>query len=393
MSKHAQVLLCLAALVFGGAGLALSQDKPAPTKMAAPTKLAAPAPAVAPKAAPAPVFSTKDLERRSQKAVAFGNGEGVTVGDLEDAMARQSPHLRKRFTDTAEMKGLVDKTVQFALLADEAERRGYGKNAEVQQTVKQNAVQALMKESFDEEALAKSVTDAEVKAYYTEHLSEYERPAMKRASHIVVATLEEAKKLHAEAKAADLRAFRALAREHSLDQATKLRGGDLQYFDPKGKAQPSGEVVVSEAFAKAVNGLKAVGDIVAAPIKVDAGFSIVKLTGERPAVSRKLAEVSEAIRTRIARTRRQTQIDEFVTKLRADNKPELHAERVDAIVLEVGDVKGASVPPGFPQERAGGPREAMMRTQPGTTPPGHPEMPGTTPSEPGQAPEGEPEAP
>jgi peptidyl-prolyl cis-trans isomerase C len=363
---------------------------------AAPVKVAAEA-----KAAEKPALSAKDQQRRAQKAVAFGNGEGVTVGDLEDAMARQSPHLRKRFTDAAEMKGLVDKTVQFALLADEAERRGYGKNAEVVQTVKQNAVQALMKSSFDEEALAKAVTDAEVKAYYTEHLSEYERPAMKRASHIVVATQEEAKKLLAEAKAADLRAFRALAREHSTDQATKLRGGDLQYFDPKGKAQPSGETVVSEPFAKAVMGLKEVGDVVATPIKVDGGYSIVKLTGERPAVSRKLAEVSEAIRTRIARTRRQAQIDEFVAKLREDNKPEIHAERVDPIVLEVGDVKGPGVPPGFPQDRTGAGREAMMRMQPGSMPPGsmppgHPPMPGQAPGqdmgqEPGEP--GEPEAP
>jgi peptidyl-prolyl cis-trans isomerase C len=377
MSKPARILLCLAALVFGSAGLAFSQDKPAPVKVAAEAK--APAKPTA--------LSAKDQERRSQKAVTFSNGEGVTVGDLEDAMARQSPHLRKRFTDPAEMKGLVDKTVQFALLADEAERRGYGKNAEVEQTVKQNAVQSLMKTSFDEEALAKAVTDAEVKAYYTEHLNEYERPAMKRASHIVVATQEEAKKLLAEAKTADLRAFRALAREHSLDEATKLRGGDLQYFDPKGKAQPSGETVVPEAFAKAVSGLKEVGDVVAAPIKVDAGYSIVKLTGERPAVSRKLAEVSDAIRTRIARTRRQAQIDEFVAKLRTDHKPELHAERVDPIVLEVGDVKGPGVPPGFPQDRPGATREGM-RMQPGTMPPGHPDMPGAAPSEPGEPEEG-----
>jgi len=188
---------------------------------------------------------------------------------------------------------------------------------------------------------------------------------MKRASQIVVATAEEAKTLLAEAKAADLRTFRSMARDKSIDQATKLRGGDLQYFDPKGKAQPSGEAVVSEAFAKAVSQLKAVGDLAPSPIKVDAGFAIAKLTGERPAISRKLAEVTDSIRTRIARTRRQEAIDAFVKTLQDQTKPELFPDRADAIQLDTSDLKGTGVPEGFPHSRTGAdPHAAMGRTAP-----------------------------
>jgi len=345
-------------LALSGAGLAASQQAVVPK----PTLRAAPAPAAAPTAA-ADTQADPDQARRAQVIANYAGGKALTVGDLEDAMARQSPHLRKRFTDPAELKDLLDKTLRFALLADEAESRGYGKNATVVQSVKQNSVQALMKADFDEEALAKEVTDAEVKAYYDEHLSEYQRPEMKRASQIVVATLEEAKQLLTQAKTADLRTFRTLAREKSIDQATKLRGGDLQYFDPKGNAQPSGDPVVSPAFAKAVGRLKSVGDVVSTPIKVDAGFAIAKLTGERPPISRKLAEVTDSIRTRIARTRRQAGIDAFVKKLQDEAKPELFAERADAIELDTGDLKGPGVPDGFPHGRGNNPRGAM-RTAP-----------------------------
>jgi peptidyl-prolyl cis-trans isomerase C len=381
MSKTTRILLCLIALVFGSAGLASSQEAapaaPKPTPRSAPTATAT----AAPTAAPAPAAAPKDPKeeaRRAQVLVTYAGGKKLTVGDLEDAVSRQSPHLRKRFTDQAELKDLLDKTLRFALLADEAEKRGYDKNATVAQSVKQNSVQALMKADFDEEAQATSVTDAEVKAYYDEHITEYQRPAMKRASHIVVATLDEAKAILAEAKTADLRTFRTMAREKSLDEATKLRGGDLQYFDPKGKAQPSGEVVVTEAFAKAVSQLKAVGDVVAAPIKVDNGFSVAKLTGERPAISRKLAEVSESIRTRIARTRRQEGIDAFVKALQETNKPEVFAERAEAIVLDTSDLKGAGVPEGFPHGRTTMGTEAAMGRPPGAapgepTPPAEPE--------------------
>lgn len=363
MSKKARVLLCIVALVLGSAGLAASQEAAAPK----PALRAAPTAAKAqPTAAAGPAKDPKDEARRAQVLASFGSGRTLTVGDLEDAMARQSPHLRKRFSDPAELKELLDKTLRFELLADEAEARGYAKNPTVAQSVKQNSVQALMKADFDEEAAAAQVTDAEVKAYYDEHLAEYQRPAMKRASQIVVATQDEAKQLIAETKGADLRTFRTLAREKSIDQATKLRGGDLQYFDPKGKAQPSGETVVSEAFAKAVGQLKAVGDVVPAPIKVDAGFAVAKLTGERPAISRKLAEVTDSIRTRIARTRRQAAIDAFVKTLHEQQKPELFPERANAIVLDTGELKGPGVPEGFPHGRAPGadPHAAMGRVPP-----------------------------
>ena len=315
----------------------------------------------------------KEEARRAQVIASYNGGKALTVGDLEDAMQRQSPHLRKRFSDPAELKDLLDKTLRFALLADEAEKRGYDKNTTVAQSVKQNSVQALMKADFDEEAAAAKITDAEVKAYYDEHLAEYQRPAMKRASQIVVATAEEAKALLAQAKTADLRTFRSLAREKSIDEATKLRGGDLQYFDPKGKAQPSGEAVVSEAFAKAVSQLKAVGDLVATPIKVDAGFALAKLTGERPAISRKLAEVTDSIRTRIARTRRQESIDTFVKTLEAQNKPELFADRANAIQLDTSDLKGGGMPEGFPHGRPGMDPHAPSGAVPDGVPPAPPE--------------------
>jgi peptidyl-prolyl cis-trans isomerase C len=371
MSKPAlrtsRIVLCL--LMLGSAGIAASQEAarpaPKPTLRSAPAGAPAATTTAAPTAAttaapPAAPKDPKEEARRAQVLVTYAGGKALTVGDLEDAVGRQSPHLRKRFTDQAELKDLLDKTLRFALLADEAEKRGYDKNPTVTQSVKQNSVQALMKADFDEEAQSAAVTETEVKAYYDEHLSEYQRPAMKRASHIVVATLDEAKAILAEAKAADLRTFRTLAREKSIDEATKLRGGDLQYFDPKGKAQPSGEVVVTEAFAKAVSQLKAVGDVVATPIKVDAGYSVAKLTGERPAISRKLAEVSDSIRTRIARTRRQEAIDAFVKALQDKTKPEVFAERAEAIVLDTSELKGAGVPEGFPHGRTTMGAEAAM---------------------------------
>jgi parvulin-like peptidyl-prolyl isomerase len=261
--------------------------------------------------------------------------------------------MRKRYTDQAELKQLLDKTTRFTLLAEEAERRGFGKHENVAQTVSQNAVQQLMRKDFDDDLPKGAVTDEEVAAYYQEHLSEYQRPATRRASHILVGTLDEAKAILAKVKAADMREFRTLAREHSIDEANKLRGGDLQYFDAQGHAQPSGEIVVPAPIAKAVMALKEVGDTVSVPVKIDGGYSILRLTGERAAIARKQAEVADSIRTRLWRARRQDAIDAFVKKLSEQYKPELNVELIELVKVETGRGKAHGMPEGFPEHRPG----------------------------------------
>ncbi len=298
-----------------------------------------------PLAAPAPVFSPEDEKRRAQSLATFKGGS-LTVGELEDAIARQSPLMRGRYGDQRNLKDLYDKTLRFELLAAEAERRGYDKNDAVTQAVKQNAVQALMKADFDDEASAESVSKEEIEKYYQEHLSEYVQPAMQRASHILVATEAEARALLPEAKKADLRVFRQLARDKSIDEATKLRGGDLRYFDQSGKPRDQPDAQVPPQIVKAVFALKNVGDTAPAPIKLPGGYSIVKLTGQRPALSRKLDEVDETIRARLWRERRQNAIEGFVAKLREQAKPETHPELMTAIKLEDAAPTAPGVPPG-----------------------------------------------
>jgi hypothetical protein len=69
-------------------------------------------------------------------------------------------------------------------------------------------------------------------------------------------------------------------------------------------------------------------------VKVPAGFAIVKLTGSRPALSRKFAEAEETIRVRLWRERRQKAIEDFVGKMKAEHPPEVHMELANAIQLE-----------------------------------------------------------
>jgi peptidyl-prolyl cis-trans isomerase C len=340
---------------------AQQQEGPAPvTKTAKPAAKVAGKPigsakmVAAPKPPPAPAPLTEaDKQRRAQAIVTYQGGE-VTVGEIEDAIASQSPFMRERYRDPNNLKELLDKTLRFELLGKEAERAGIDKNDTVRQAVKQNAVQALMKAEFDDKMSAASIPQEDIAKYYQDHIDEYVQPAMQRASHVMVATEAEAKELLPKAKTMDLRAFRQLARDKSMDEASKLRGGDLRYFDHQGKARGETEPSVPPPIVKAAFALKTVGDTAPQPIKIENGYSIVKLTGQRPAISRKLAEVEETIRVRLWRERRQQAIEAFVQTLRAQYKPETHPQLTETIKLEEPDpnrpldVNLAAEPPAEP---------------------------------------------
>jgi peptidyl-prolyl cis-trans isomerase C len=353
MTIRARTICALVALLGAAAAAADAQQEPAPAPTESPAARTAKAAKVAAKPAatartaaagktqpaqppPAAPLTEADKQRRAQAIVTYAGGE-VTIGELEDAIASQSPFMRERYRETENLKELLEKTMRFELLAKEAERTGIDKNDAVRQAVKQNAVQSLMKAEFDDKMSAAAIPQEDIAKYYQDHIDEYVQPAMQRASHVMVATEPEAKALLQQAKTMDLRAFRQLARDKSMDEASKLRGGDLRYFDQQGKARGETEPSVPPQIVKAAFALKTVGDTSPHAVKIENGYSIVKLTGQRPAISRKLPEVEETIRVRLWRERRQQAIEAFVGTLRTQHKPETHPELTEAIKLEEAD--------------------------------------------------------
>jgi parvulin-like peptidyl-prolyl isomerase len=304
-----------------------------------------------------------DAARRALVIAKFNGGQ-ITVGSLEDDIKRQPEMNQMEFRDPAQLRDLYNRTLRFELLAQEAEHRGIQQRPDVLDSIKQNAVQTLYRKSFDERITPESMTVADVQTYYTAHPEEFDRPALRRASHIVVATRDEALKLLVQVKAGDVAAFRRLAREQSIDQTNKARGGDLRYFDARGAGHGEPGQPIPAAVVKAVFALKTVGDVAAQPVAIDGGFSIVKYTGERPAELRTLAQADESIRTRLWRQKRQEAMEAFVVELRARLKPEVHPELVDTITLE--DVSPtAGIAPGFP---TGHPPAAVDPTTPAPVP-------------------------
>lgn len=312
---------------FTGA-LAQRTERPDPTRPAPRQPGTEQAPARSSEA-----LSPEEQARRAGVVARVGDVR-ITVGDVEDAINEQSAFMRDNYRDPEQVQTFAQSLIRFELLARAAERADIGHDPEVQRVVKQHAVQQLIRREFDERITPESISEEDIRAYYNSHPDEFHRAEMRRASHIQLESREEAGRLLAQAREADAREFRRLAREHSVDPETRLRGGDLRYFDEEGGARNRRDPRVDEALAAAAFALQEVGDVPAAPVQVGDRWSIVKLTGRLPAENRSLEQAAPTIRLRLWRERRQREMEEFVARLRRETNVEVHPDRLQLIELD-----------------------------------------------------------
>jgi len=305
--------------------------------------------------------SAPEQARRSQ-VLAKGAGFSITLGMLEDQINKQPAAMRARFVAAEERRALLTSLVRLELLSAEAERRGLGQSLAVRQTLKDAAVQNLLRVEVDEKVSADSITQEEIAAYYEANTADFHQPAQRRASHIALENEAEARALLPEAKQADLHAFAELAKKRSLDGETKLRGGDLGFF-PLVSGRESLRKV-PEALRQAAFGLKTVGDTAEAPVAVDARFSILRFTGERPERHVALTEAESSIRSKLWRARRQQAVNALIDSLRKRDKPKVFLERADWVKFDDMDKR----PPGFAPDLPQRPRPALPKAAPGSTP-------------------------
>jgi peptidyl-prolyl cis-trans isomerase C len=293
----------------------------------------------------------EEAARRAEVVVRFASGQ-LTVGQLEDAILDKNPYMQQRYLTHDAVRSLLDRSLRFELLAAEAERRGYDKHTAVVYDVKQNLVQALIRSEFDTQITPDSIPADDVKKYYDEHVAEFVRPETRRASRIVLSSESEAQALSAQARASDLRGFRELARSKGADGGNNdQRASDVRYFDAAGRVGSDPEAVLDPAIAKALFGLKNLGDT-SAVLKTGEGYTIVKLAGQRPAQTETLKQADERIRFRLWRERREAAIDARLATLRKESQLEVHPELIDAVKLDAAPLPpGKGLPAGFPHTR------------------------------------------
>ncbi|WP_237391680.1 peptidylprolyl isomerase [Paenibacillus dendrobii] len=258
------------------------------------------------------------------EAVATVNGDKITKDKLygELVAAGGSQTLDGMISETlvnqeAAKKGIkvtqadIDKETAFI-------KKSYGSEEEFKAALQQNN---LTDEEFNKQMdmqvkLRKliepdvKVSDDDVKKYFEDNKASFDTPEQVKASHILVATKEEADAILKQLK--DGADFATLAKEKSTDPGSKANGGDLGYF---------GRNQMYKEFEDAAFGLKD-GEL-SGVIKTDAGYHIIKRTGYKAAhtatLDEKKADIKEQLIYQAIMTKAPTWLSDIKAKAKITN--------------------------------------------------------------------------
>ncbi|TXK81469.1 peptidylprolyl isomerase [Paenibacillus sp. N3.4] len=215
-----------------------------------------------------------------QAMLASGGQQTLSSLINDELITQEGKKAGIQVTDT-------DITAEIAAL-----QSSYGSEAEFQQALtsygmklddlkKSMKTQVTLKKILEPQI---TITDDEIKKYYDANLETLKVPEQVQASHISVATKEDADAILTELKAGG--DFAALAKDKSTDTVTKDNGGSLGYVS-SGKMDPAFDTA---AFALAVNATSE-------PVKTSTGYDIIKVTDHKAASTPTLEEKKAEIKT------------------------------------------------------------------------------------------------
>jgi peptidyl-prolyl cis-trans isomerase C len=237
--------------------------------------------------------------------VAIVDGQELRRSDLEDAAA-SLPEQYRQMPLPMIYDLLLDRVIDFELLAKEADRRDLGDEPEVQPALERARADVLRNALVQREVL-ESTTEERLRERY-EELKESEDFLREEvhARHILLESEEEAQAVIAELQAgAD---FAELAGERSTDPSAARNAGDLGYF--------TREQMVDE-FADAAFALEA-GEISPEPVQSQFGWHVIEVL-DRRSVEPSYAETEPQLRQELAR--------EAITSLLAGLREDAEIER------------------------------------------------------------------
>ena len=233
------------------------------------------------------------------------NGSPLTNGLLD---LNVKAALGQGQKDSPELKNaLKDELINRELLTQESIRQGLDKDIDFRDQIAQ-LKQTLMIQAFLENHFQKNpITDAKLREEYDRQrklIGEGASATQYRLSQIIVSTETDAIDLTRRIQKGEL--FGKLAQEYSIDQSSKVNGGQIGWVLPGQVVPPVANVIVN------LNK----GAITNAPIQTQGGWVIVKVDDKRPFKFPTFDEAKPQLRQAIV----QQYLAETVKKLRESAK-------------------------------------------------------------------------
>jgi hypothetical protein len=243
----------------------------------------------------------------------------VTAEQLEarlqlDQAARNGPQT------LAALRDLRDDQVRFELLARAAVNRQLDRDPEVIDAARQVMVRKLLQQDLGPTAADQAAADAQARAYYTEHRSNWRLPEKRRFAQIELAhtaagrsqaqgLIERMRRHH------DLpQTFAAMAQKLSRDTTTRAHGGEEPFSTFDEVAKGFGSTFATAVFAHDI--AEAPATLLLQPIETARGWHVVCVLSRREALVRSFDEVKDIIEARLAASGREARFAAYLNQLR-----------------------------------------------------------------------------
>lgn len=316
---------------------------------------------------PASASSAK-TEAVAGPVVARAGNVVITQADVEAKIAAQSPTAQARYRELKYRREFVENLIQFELLAEAGFELGLDKTPKLRDTIKKLVVQELIRDTFDESKA--DFPEEQLRAFYDRHLSDYVKPERVRASHIFISAPEDkpAERAAAKKKAAKLLSdlktnftrasakhpehgkyvptlFSKLASEHSDDQVTRPRGGDMAF-----QSHDDLQKTWSKEFADSVFALESPHDLTNV-VETRNGFHIALYMSRTNAVNRTFddPDVQKAIKGRLFRDEKQKSFDAYVKDLHSRANVTIDEQVLEAVAVPASPGQAPSPKPSVAQ--------------------------------------------
>jgi peptidyl-prolyl cis-trans isomerase C len=221
--------------------------------------------------------------------------KGVAGKPAEDLTAEQRDQLLKNL-------------IRAEIIASNAETAGIAARDETRAALDLARLQILERASQQDYLKDRPPSDEELRAEYDLQVSQMDKTQF-RASHILVPTEDAAKQIIAALKGGAN--FAQLAKQSSVDTASKDKGGDLDWFAPSAMAPP---------FAEAVVKLKK-GETTAAPVKSQFGYHVVRLVDTRDVAPPPFESVRDRLVELVQQKKYKAYVDGLETKAKVTKTP------------------------------------------------------------------------
>jgi len=267
--------------------------------------------------------------------LSLANGPEIREVLVQEALIRQEAKRRKLAVTAAEIESAVERAYAATALNAKGEKqlavelkkaRGWSPT-DYRAVLRSQVGVQLLREKIAVTLVKPSEIKAEdIEARYNQHKQAFVQPDTARVSHILIrkspngdpdkekAQRAKADSLLKQIIAADGKNFEDIAREHTEDEPTKLRGGRIPVDLIRG-GHPFGGVFDATVYSAPVGLIK---EVIPAPD----GYHIVRVDSKKEGRVLQLADVSEQVRGSILEELRDRALSELLVRLRSSAKVE-----------------------------------------------------------------------